>query len=180
MAHSRVPEMFGRVLSGSKYGVKQARGKFGLGAKMALIWSKKSTGLPIEITTAHVVDLNRPAGYQTHCILDIDIHKNEPNIRVHEKKANDDGWHGSQVELVISGNWRTYKARITQYMQMLAVITPYAEFTFAFVSQASPAKSFTIKYKVGGGSPSFINVAYRGAVNRCVKSRDKSSFTQSL
>ena len=38
--------MLGRVLSGTKYGVKQTRGKFGLGAKMALIWSKMSTGAP--------------------------------------------------------------------------------------------------------------------------------------
>lgn len=36
--------MLGRVLAGSKYGVRQTRGKFGLGAKMALIWAKKSTG----------------------------------------------------------------------------------------------------------------------------------------
>lgn len=37
------------VLSSSKYGVRQARGKYGMGAKMALIWSKKSTGLPIQV-----------------------------------------------------------------------------------------------------------------------------------
>lgn len=44
MAHKDIPDMLGRVLSGTKYGVKQTRGKFGLGAKMALIWSKMSTG----------------------------------------------------------------------------------------------------------------------------------------
>lgn len=38
MAHKDIPDMLGRVLSGTKYGVKQTRGKFGLGAKMALIW----------------------------------------------------------------------------------------------------------------------------------------------
>lgn len=53
MPHASIPNMLGRVLAGSKYGVRQTRGKFGLGAKMALIWSKKSTGLPIEVTTAH-------------------------------------------------------------------------------------------------------------------------------
>ena len=40
MPHEDVPNMFGRVLAGTNYAVKQARGKFGLGAKMALIWSK--------------------------------------------------------------------------------------------------------------------------------------------
>eukprot|EP00951_Prasinocladus_malaysianus_P013492 scaffold102095_cov40-Prasinocladus_malaysianus.AAC.1 len=48
MPHDKIPDMLGRVLSGTKYGVKQTRGKFGLGAKMALIWSKMSTGLPVE------------------------------------------------------------------------------------------------------------------------------------
>jgi DNA topoisomerase VI subunit B len=33
-------------------GVKQTRGKFGLGAKMALIWSKMTTGLPFTISSA--------------------------------------------------------------------------------------------------------------------------------
>ena len=32
-----------------RYGVRQTRGKFGLGAKMALIWSKQSTGMPVEV-----------------------------------------------------------------------------------------------------------------------------------
>ncbi|KAG6509183.1 hypothetical protein ZIOFF_034574 [Zingiber officinale] len=34
MPHDEIPNMFGRVLSGTKYGLKQTRGKFGLGAKM--------------------------------------------------------------------------------------------------------------------------------------------------
>ena len=47
MEHNDIPNMLGRVLSGTKYGVRQTRGKFGLGSKMALIWSKQTTGLPI-------------------------------------------------------------------------------------------------------------------------------------
>ena len=52
MQHDDIPNMLGRVLSGTKYGVRQTRGKFGLGSKMALIWSKQTTGLPIEIMSA--------------------------------------------------------------------------------------------------------------------------------
>jgi DNA topoisomerase VI subunit B len=48
MSHEDIPNMLGRVLSGTKYGVRQARGKFGLGAKMVLIWAKQTTGQPIE------------------------------------------------------------------------------------------------------------------------------------
>ncbi|WMV37525.1 hypothetical protein MTR67_030910 [Solanum verrucosum] len=35
MPHDDILNMFRRVLSGTKYGLKQTRGKFGLGAKMA-------------------------------------------------------------------------------------------------------------------------------------------------
>jgi DNA topoisomerase VI subunit B len=70
MAHGDIPAMLGRVLSGTKYGVKQTRGKFGLGAKMALIWSKMSTGLPVEILSAP-----RGQSFVSYYKLDIDIHK---------------------------------------------------------------------------------------------------------
>lgn len=70
MAHAQIPDMLGRVLSGTKYGVAQTRGKFGLGAKMALIWSKMSTGLPITIRSA------RPRSATiSYYKLDIDIQK---------------------------------------------------------------------------------------------------------
>ena len=70
MPHEDIPSLLGRVLSGTKYGVKQTRGKFGLGAKMALIWSKLSTGLPIEVYSAR-----RKQSFVSYYKLDIDIHK---------------------------------------------------------------------------------------------------------
>ena len=81
MPHEDIPNMFGIVLSGTKYGAKQTRGKFGLGAKMALIWSKMSTGLPIEIRTAM-----SGSDFESYCKLDIDVVKNKPNIYVYEKR----------------------------------------------------------------------------------------------
>lgn len=39
--------MLGQVLSGTKYGVRQARGRFGLGAKMALIWARRARALAL-------------------------------------------------------------------------------------------------------------------------------------
>lgn len=70
MPHKDIPDLLGRVLSGTKYGVKQTRGKFGLGAKMALIWSKMSTGLPIHIRSARVNQ-----SFISAYTLDIDIQR---------------------------------------------------------------------------------------------------------
>jgi len=72
MASKDIGNLLGRVLSGSKHGIKQTRGKFGLGAKMALIWSKKSSGLPIEITSAQYV-VGRVQGKQSVCWFSIGL-----------------------------------------------------------------------------------------------------------
>ncbi|MBA0669061.1 hypothetical protein Goklo_001914, partial [Gossypium klotzschianum] len=140
MPHDDIPNMFGRVLSGTKYGLKQTRGKFGLGAKMALIWSKMSTGLPIEISSSM-----RGQNYLSFCRLDIDIHRNIPHIHLHEKRDNKDKWHGAEIQVVIEGNWTTYRSKILHYMRQMAVITPYAQFLFKFVLDA-PDKNVTIKF----------------------------------
>ncbi|GAB2276977.1 DNA topoisomerase 6 subunit B [Dionaea muscipula] len=140
MPHDDIPDMFGRVLSGTKYGLKQTRGKFGLGAKMALIWSKMSTGLPIEITSAM-----QGQTYLSFCRLDIDIHRNTPHIHLHEKRENKEYWHGAEIHIVIEGNWTTYRSKILHYMRQMAVITPYAQFLFKFVSETSD-KNVTIRF----------------------------------
>ena len=134
MPHASIPEMLGRVLSGSKYGVRQTRGKFGLGAKMALIWAKKSTGLPIRVRSAHASGAKgeradpiagpAPPASVSHCVLDIDIQKNEPRVLEHSTALNEDAWRGAELEVIVGGQWTTYKPRIVSYFQQLAIITP--------------------------------------------------------
>eukprot|EP01047_Picozoa_sp_COSAG01_P009839 COSAG01_NODE_410_length_17384_cov_20.323691_6_plen_273_part_00 len=113
MAHDDIPNMLGRVLAGTKYGVRQARGKFGLGSKMALIWSKMSTGLPVDIRSAQ-----RGKKYISNCRLDIDIHKNCPNVLAHDKQPNGRSWHGTEVCVTIEGNWTTYRTPVTRHCHM--------------------------------------------------------------
>ncbi|CAN1263593.1 DNA topoisomerase 6 subunit B [Linum perenne] len=140
MPHDDIPNMFGRVLSGTKYGLKQTRGKFGLGAKMALIWSKMSTGLPIDISSSM-----KGQSFVSFCRLDIDIHRNTPHVHLHEKRKNDDKWHGAEIQVVIEGNWTTYRSKILHYMRQMAVITPYAQFQFRFISESSD-KNVTVRF----------------------------------
>jgi len=124
MKHENIPDMLGRVLAGSKYGVRQTRGKFGLGAKMALIWSKQSTGMPIEVRSS-----TSASGPVTVCVLDIDIQKNEPRVQLHEKIENTSGMRGTEISLVVGGSWSSYRSYIVRYLRQMAVITPYARFS---------------------------------------------------
>lgn len=142
MTHEAIPNLLGRVLSGSKYGVRQTRGKFGLGAKMALIWSKKSTGVPIKIRTSHIQSTDSVST----CVLDIDIYKNEPKIIEHRKELNKDGWKGTEFEVLIAGSWSSYKSRIVQYLQQLAIITPYAKFEMHYSNLNDAKKDMVIRY----------------------------------
>ena len=150
MRHDDIPNLLGRVLSSSKYGVRQTRGKFGLGAKMALIWSKKSTGVPIRVKSAHRLSNDVNGSKVSHCVLDIDIYKNCPRIIEHTQKSNtgDEPWIGTEFELVIAGNWTTYKSRIVQYLQQLAIITPYAklEMNYTNMSDTNNKKDMSIRY----------------------------------
>ncbi|KAK9847694.1 hypothetical protein WJX84_000913 [Apatococcus fuscideae] len=132
MPHKDIPDLLGRVLSGTKYGVKQTRGKFGLGAKMALIWSKMSTGLPIQIRSARVNQ-----SFISSYTLDIDIQRNEPNVHQSKMVDNPDRWHGSELSVTILGNWQYYRAKIMKYLRQIAVITPYSHFVFTFKAEDS-------------------------------------------
>ncbi|CAM6127753.1 unnamed protein product [Calypogeia fissa] len=140
MPHDDIPNMLGRVLSGTKYGLKQTRGKFGLGAKMALIWSKMSTGQPIDIWSA-----TKGQNFISYCHLDIDINKNIPNVHKHEKRPNPDGWRGAELQVTIAGNWTTYRSKIINYMRQMGVITPYAQFVFRYIAPTSD-KNVTIRF----------------------------------
>lgn len=141
-----VGNMLGKVLSGSKQGIRQTRGKFGLGAKMALIWSKKSSGLPISVTTAHLNADGRPAAAITTIILDMDIFKNTPRILSHTEVRNTEGWHGVDIGVTIAGKWSTYRQKVLQYFQQLAVITPCANLHVTFSCRRDKSKDFEVSF----------------------------------
>ena len=144
---SSIGDMLGRVLSGSKHGVRQTRGKFGLGAKMALIWSKKSSGLPITIRTAHSTQADVSPSLVTTVVLDIDIYKNAPKTISTKSVTNHSNWRGTEISVTIAGNWGVYRSRVLQYFQQLAVITPYASLVVDFKCSRDDKKSFRASFE---------------------------------
>ena len=141
-----IGKMLGTVLSGSKHGVRQTRGKFGLGAKMALIWSKKSSGLPINVRTAHATSAEARPSPIIDVVLDMDIYRNQPKTLSRESTKNTEQWRGTEIVITIGGNWTTYRSRTLQYFQQLAVITPYAKLEVNFECTRDPSKSFTASF----------------------------------
>ena len=133
MPHAEIPNMLGKVLSSTNYCLRQTRGKYGLGAKMALIWSKMSTSLPI-----HVDSAERQKTFMSRYTLDIDIKKNSPIVVHEEKLPLDEPWNGADIAVTIKGNWKAYGYRVRQYFRQLAIITPYAHLHLEFKALVRP------------------------------------------
>src|SRR3972149_3309309 len=121
-----VPDLFGPVLTGSNYGARQSRGRFGLGAKMVLLNAMATVDLPIIVKSRHFKEKNT----SLHELF-INLQKNEPIIKLKESypPGNELAFSGSgtEVNVTFTGSWTLAKRYIKEYFHQLAVITPYAE-----------------------------------------------------
>jgi DNA topoisomerase-6 subunit B len=116
---------FGQILYGSKYEHKQARGRFGLGGKMAFLFGQITTSEPLQVISSpidgdHVFDV----------VLRQDIEENKPELVKWERRKNREKKHGCTLEFTLEGNWRSAKRYIIDYIEQTALITPYASLTF--------------------------------------------------
>lgn len=121
-----IPQLFGTVLAGTKYGAQQTRGRFGLGSKMVLLHAMSTLDLPIEITT-------RPLGedktYRIKLFIDLEknapiIHKDEVFVEGDEAYMDD---YGTAIKVSFTGSWNLAKNYVREYFKQLAIITPYAD-----------------------------------------------------
>ncbi len=124
---NEIADLFGRVLTGTKYGVIQTRGRFGLGAKMCLLYSMSSVDLPARIRSRYFMD---DITHEMH--LMINLEKNEPIImEQHEYLPGDPNYleePGLEISITFTGAWRLAKNSVKEYFRQLAIITPYSSF----------------------------------------------------
>ena len=124
---NEIADLFGRVLTGTKYGVIQTRGRFGLGAKMCLLYSMSSVDLPAKIRSRYFMD---DITHEMH--LMINLEKNEPIImEQHEYLPGDPNYlvePGLEISITFTGAWRLAKNSVKEYFRQLAIITPYSTF----------------------------------------------------
>jgi len=117
-----VPLAFGTVLYGSKFGLKQARGMFGLGATMAILYGQITTNKPVFVKSS--TDGKTQDEYE----LLLDIQKNKPIILKHETKEISKT--GLSVSICLEGDYSKAGAKIRDYVYQTSLITPYATVTF--------------------------------------------------
>lgn len=117
-----IPLAFGTVLYGSKFGLKQARGMFGLGATMAILYGQITTNKPVTVKSC--------TDGQTQDLFEIllDIEKNKPIIVKHTTKNASK--NGLSVSVHLEGDYSKAGNKIRDYVYETSLITPYASITF--------------------------------------------------
>ncbi|MEM4700454.1 MAG: DNA topoisomerase VI subunit B [Candidatus Nezhaarchaeales archaeon] len=119
-----VKQAFGKVLFGSKYTLRQTRGIFGLGGKMAVLYGQITTNSPVHVTSS-------TGGMERYSYkLMVDIERNEPITKEEYIEKNHGQWHGTVVKLKFQGDYVRAKPKILDYLKHVAIIEPYAQLTF--------------------------------------------------
>jgi DNA topoisomerase-6 subunit B len=119
-----IPSAFGQVLYGSKYKLKQARGTFGLGGKMAILYGQITTHQPVVVTSS-----TGQEKIYTFKLM-IDIQRNKPIILDRKVLINKDNWRGTIVEFTLEGDYLRAMPKIIEYFKQTAMVNPYANITF--------------------------------------------------
>jgi DNA topoisomerase-6 subunit B len=119
-----IPSAFGQVLFGSKYKLRQARGTFGLGGTMAILYGQITTHKPVYVASS--TGTSKTYEYK----LMIDIQRNRPIILDRKLHRNKTKWHGSAVEYSLEGDYLRAMPKILEYLKQTAMVTPYANITF--------------------------------------------------
>ena len=122
MESKQIPMAFGTVLYGSKFGLKQARGMFGMGATMAILYGQITTNKPVVVSSS--ADAKTSHEYE----MMLDIQKNKPVIRKHSTK--DANKKGLAVSITLEGDYSKAGSKIRDYVYQTSLITPYATITF--------------------------------------------------
>ena len=117
-----IPLAFGTVLYGSKFGLKQARGMFGLGATMAILYGQITTNKPVTVKSS------ADGKIQNQFEILLDIQKNKPVIVKHTTKEV--ARKGLSVSICLEGDYSKAGNKIRDYVYETSLITPYASITF--------------------------------------------------
>ncbi|MHA2245088.1 MAG: DNA topoisomerase VI subunit B [Candidatus Hodarchaeales archaeon] len=132
-----VPPLFGRVLTGSNYGSRQSRGRFGLGAKMVLLNAMSSVDLPLIVKSKYLNE-----DFTSYHELMINLAENEPIIltqrEIPQETAEAIKNSGTEVSVTFTGSWNLASRWVREYFSQLSMITPYASFYVQYPDSDEP------------------------------------------
>lgn len=122
--YEQVPYAFGQILFGSKYTLRQSRGIFGLGGKMAVLYGQITAHSTVKV-------LSSTGGFEKYFYeLSINISENKPIIRKKTVTPNQSRWRGTMVEFSFEGDFVRAKPKLVEYFRQTAILMPYANLMY--------------------------------------------------
>ncbi|RLF13286.1 MAG: DNA topoisomerase VI subunit B [Thermoprotei archaeon] len=126
-----VPQAFCTVLFGSKFELKQQRGLFGLGVKMAVLYGQITTYKPLEVTTCY-------DGRNVYTFtLQMDLRSNKPVVLSVKTRKTRKHSTGTTVILHLVGDYdrrlgsRSTGELIQRYLKLTTIANPHATIVFS-------------------------------------------------
>ena len=139
IVEENVPNVFGRLLYGSRFGSgKQSRGQQGIGISAAIMYGQLTTGrsaiISTRISEEHLA---------TRITMKLDTRNNRGNVERTEDfiwkndsvEPDEDGIypekiHGTRVEFAIKGRYREARPSVLEYLKSTAIVNPHAKIIF--------------------------------------------------
>ncbi|MCQ2086103.1 MAG: DNA topoisomerase VI subunit B [archaeon] len=155
--HEMIPNVFGRLLFGSRFhSLRQSRGQQGIGISATIMYGFNTTGKPAHIRSK-IKGKNEIAWEMD---LSINIKTNRPIISNERSFAWEDKAHGTSIEYTTKGRYITGKQSIFEYLKNTAIVNPHVKivfvdpeekmYVFERASDVMPVKSKEIKPHLSG------------------------------
>ncbi len=127
IVHNMMPNVFGRLLYGSRFhALRQSRGQQGIGISATVMYGNITTGKP-----AHVVSkIEGEDEVAWGMDIVIDTKTNRPIITNDKAFTWEGKEHGTLIEYTIKGRYITGKQSVFEYLKNTAIVNPHAEITF--------------------------------------------------
>ena len=139
IVEENVPNVFGRLLYGSRFGSgKQSRGQQGIGISAAIMYGQLTTGRSATISTRISEE-----HLATRITMKLDTRNNRGNVertedfiwKDEEREPNEEGihpekFHGTRVEFAIKGRYREARPSVLEYLKSTAIVNPHAKIIF--------------------------------------------------
>jgi len=122
---SQVPNVFGKLLYGSKFHrLKMSRGQQGIGISAAGMYGMLTTGKSV-----HVTSRTSPKKAAHHFQIQIDTAKNRPDI-IHDEEVAVDWEHGAEVTIELLASYAKGKQSVDEYIEQTAIANPHASISY--------------------------------------------------
>ena len=139
IVEENVPNVFGRLLYGSRFGSgKQSRGQQGIGISAAIMYGQLTTGRSATISTRISEE-----HLATRITMKLDTRNNRGNVertedfiwKDEEREPIEEGihpekFHGTRVEFAIKGRYREARPSVLEYLKSTAIVNPHAKIIF--------------------------------------------------